>query len=120
VSGHVHRWTSKALSAALIALWTATLACAATAVTPAARCQRNHAPCCPRTDGQSCANAECARQAPSKSESRATQNQRECSAPIAVAALDVAHRLSPEPARELTEGVRFRAAVFRLKDDLRI
>jgi hypothetical protein len=37
-----------------------------------------------------------------------------------VAALDVVHRLSPEPARELTEGVRFRAAVFRLKDDLRI
>jgi hypothetical protein len=117
----LHRRTGSALIVVLIALWTATLACAANQVTPVAQCHRHEAPCCPHTDGQNCANSECAQQAPSKAENRAAQLQRERSLFVAAAvSLNVVRRFVAEPAQELSEGLRYRAAVFRLKDDLRI
>ena len=103
----------------LCVVWIATMAQAATAVTPAMHCQR-HMPCCPQgTNGESCSTARCTEQVPEKTEAqieRAPQNQAALMAiPDGAAMLAIA-----VPVWAQAAGLKFRAAVFHLKDDLRI
>jgi hypothetical protein len=112
----LHGRMVQVLTLALTAAWLATATCAATQQTPA---MHRHMPCCPpqaRTQG--CSTAQC-EQAPEKTEARSAEQ---------VATLLVAETVSFDWAvtpqvdalRKLTPGLRFAAAVFRLKDDLRI
>ena len=120
--GWLDRRTGRALALALSVLWVVTLAFADTAVTPAMHCQRGHMPCCPRSgNGESCSDARCTEQVPEKAEAQAgEEKQAEVEAVVPPAALDAAGRAAMQPVRELTAAFHYRAAVFRLKDDLRI
>lgn len=116
-----HRRCSKLLGLVLCVVWVATVAQADTAVTPAMHCQR-HMPSCPQGgNGESCSTARCTEQVPEKTEARverARENEGRGAAP-AIRDED-ARRPQAEPVREMTAGLQFCAAVFRLKDDLRI
>ena len=120
--GWFNRRGGKALAVAVAVLWIATLAFAETAVTPAMHCQRGHMPCCPQSsNGESCTSARCTEQAPEKAEAQVVQaDQEKGQAVVPPAEPEGARRFSPGPVRELTAGLHFRSAVFRLKDDLRI
>ena len=80
-------------------------------------------PCCPRAgNGESCSTARCTEQVPEKAEAQVVK-AREGEGAVALPPVRTdGMRASPvaEPVRELTSGLRFSAAVFRLKDDLRI
>src|ERR1035438_2994996 len=119
--GWLHGRTGRALTLALSAVWILTLAFADTAVAPAMHCQRSHMPCCPRSgDGESCSSARCREQVREKAESqmgKAKGGEAVCVPPARIAP---SSRSAQEPVRELTSGLRYRAPVFRLKDDLRI
>lgn len=110
----------KLLGVALAAVWLVTLACAETAVTPATLCLRHRMPCCPRsaTHGAQCSPLQCAEQAFQKSDARyAAEAPVVHRGPAPRAAIP---QPSLSPVRELMPGLCFRAAVFRLKGDLRI
>lgn len=119
--GWLHRRTGQALALALAAVWVATLAFADTAVTSAMHCQRGHMPCCPRSgNGESCSDARCTEQAPEKAEAQGVQaKEGESQAVVTPILADSASGFAPEPVRELTPGLHYRAPVFHLKDDLR-
>jgi hypothetical protein len=104
------------LTLALTAAWLATAACAAAQQTPG---MHRAMPCCPPQAGtQGCSTAQCA-QAPEKTE--AQSGAQVAISPIADAlSSDCAVTPRVEASRELTPGLRFAAAVFRLKDDLRV
>jgi hypothetical protein len=104
------------LTLALIAAWVAMAACAN--AQPAAAMHR-HMPCCPPQAGtQGCSPAQC-EQAPEKTERRS--GEQVATLPVAKAvSSDWAVMSRAESLQELTPGLRFAAAVFRLKDDLRI
>jgi len=118
--GSLHRRTYRSLALALSGIWICTLAMADTAVTPAMHCQRSHMPSCPRngSNGESCSGARCTEQVPEKSEAQAVKAKAEVA--TGSPRSDVSASSAPELIRELTSGLRFHAAVFRLKDDLRI
>lgn len=105
---------------ALAVVWVLAAASADAVVTPGPHCHKM--PCCPRSDGgtQECSSAQCTEQVPGKDDSESGTRE----APIASpATLLPAKAASPRPAiarRELTPGLCYTAAVFRLKDDLRI
>jgi hypothetical protein len=118
--GSLRRQTYRWLGLALSAVWVVTLPTADNAVTQAMHCQRSHMPCCPRNSGsgENCSGARCTEQVPEKSESQAAKAKTEAAARSP--RNDVSASSAPAPIRELTSGLRFHAAVFRLKDDLRI
>lgn len=118
--GSLHRRAYRSLALVLSAIWICTLAMAGTAVTPAMHCQRSHMPCCPRSggNGESCSGARCTEQVPEKSEAQAVKAKAE--AATRSPRSDLSASSAPAQIRELTSGLRFHAAVFRLKDDLRI
>ena len=116
-----HRRGLRLAALLLCVVWIATMAQAATAVTPAMHCQR-HMPCCPQgTNGESCSTARCTEQFPEKTEAqieRAPQNEGRAALP---AFRDGAAMLAiAVPVWAQAAGLKFRAAVFHLKDDLRI
>jgi hypothetical protein len=104
------------LTLALTAAWLAMVACADAHPTPALH---RSMPCCPPNAGtQECSLAQC-EQAPEKTEIRS--GDQAARLPVADAAdFERPVTLAAEALRELTPGLRFSAAVFRLKDDLRI
>jgi hypothetical protein len=119
--GWLHRRTYRALALVLAAVWIVTLAFADTAVTPAMHCQRGHMPCCPRgSDGENCSSARCTEQVPEKSEAQDAQAKEGEAVAVVPARMEAPGAFSPEPVLELTSGLHYQAAVFRLKDDLRI
>lgn len=71
---------------------------------------------------QSCSTAQCAEQVPEKVESQSAAKEDVGSSllPATVTATTVKARRFADPQRELTQGIRYSAAIFRLKDDLRI
>lgn len=89
-------------------------------MTPTMPCNGVAMPCCPPAGSGSaqCSGAQCDDAVPQKAEMRISAT----AAPqrVAIAIQDLLERPSPSPARELTSGLRFQKAVFRLKDDLRI
>lgn len=104
------------LTLALTTAWLATATCAATQQTPA---MDRHMPCCPPQAGtQGCPTAQC-EQAPKKTEAQSREQLTTLPVAEAVSA-DWAVTPRREALRELTPGLRFAAAVFRLKDDLQI
>ena len=119
VMSFLHGRMGRMLALALTVAWVATVACADAQQTPAMH--RHHMPCCPHDDAgtQGCSTAQCTVQAPEKKEVQSGEQ---------VVSLLVADAVSSDWAvtpragvlRELTPGLRFAAAVFRLKDDLRI
>ena len=110
------------LALALSAVWIVTLALADTAVTPAMHCQRGHMPCCPRSgNGESCCfRRRCTEQVPEKAEAQVVKAKEDEAVALLPVRIDAIGRSTAEPVRELTSGLRFSTAVFRLKDDLRI
>lgn len=113
---------ARALTLALTGLWLLTLGFADTAVTPAMHCQQGHMPCCPQSSsGESCSSARCAEQIPEKAEAQTEWTaQDEAQAIVPPAPPAGLQRSGREAVPELTAGLHFRIAVFRLKDDLRI
>lgn len=118
VMSFLHRRTGRILALALSVAWVATVACADAQPTAM---HRHHMPCCPQDDAGTpgCSTAQCAVQAPEKKEVQSGEQ---------VVNLPVADTVSSDWAvtpragvlRELTPGLCYAAAVFRLKDDLRI
>lgn len=107
---------SRTIALALTAAWVAMGVCAVAGQTPA---MHRNMPCCPPQAGtQGCSAAQC-EQAPEKTE--AQSGEQVATLPVADAVpSDFAGPPRAEALRELTPGLRFAAAVFRLKDDLRI
>lgn len=105
------------LALALSVAWVASIACAN--AQPAPVTPRHHMPCCPPDAGpKGCSTAQC-EQAPEKTE--AQSGEQVATSPVADAVpSDWAVTPRGEALREMTPGLRFAAAVFRLKDDLRI
>ena len=118
----LQRRIGRALVLALAGVWVVTLAFADTAVTPAMHCPRGHMPCCPRSgSGEGCSDARCTEQVPEKAEAQVVQaKEGEAQAAVLPVHLDGSDGSAWEPVRELTSGLHFQAAVFRLKDDFRI
>ncbi len=112
----LHGRMGRVLTPALIAAWLATAACAEAQQTPS---MHHHMRCCPPQAGpRGCSSAQC-EQAPEKTETQ--RGEQVGTLPVAGAVtFDWAVTPRAEALRELTPGLRFRAAVFRLKDDLRI
>jgi hypothetical protein len=110
------------LALTLAMVWVAAAASADVVLTPGMHCR--DMPCCPRSDGgmQSCSTAQCAEQVPEKAEGQsAPQREPKGAALIAIAAVPDGAAGSGADARpERMPGLRSSAAVFRLKDDLRI
>jgi hypothetical protein len=104
---------------ALCAAWIAAVACANAQPTPGMH--RHHMPCCPQDDAgtQCCSPAQCAVQAPKKTEAQSRDQVRTLLVADAVFS-DLAVTPRAGELREMTPGLRFAGAVFRLKDDLRI
>lgn len=101
-------------------VWVMTVASANTVLTPVMRC--HNMPCCPRSDGglQSCSTAQCAEQVPEKAEGQiAAKDLAAASLPPALLPRVALERAFEVPQQELTAGLRYSVAVFRLKDDLR-
>jgi hypothetical protein len=119
--GSLHWRAYRVLALGLSAVWVVTLATAGTAVTPAMHCQRSHMPCCPRSgNGESCSDARCTEQVPEKTEGQANQATEYEAVAVAPVRGEAQGRPRRVPMPELTLGLRYQAAVFRLKDDLRI
>jgi len=118
----LHTRLTRWLALALALVWVTAVASADVLQTPGdMRC--HDMPCCPRSDGgmQSCSTAQCAEQAPEKAESQsAAKEPIRASLPAMVAPADDSAGRVAVSRRELTLGLRHSAAVFRLKDDLRI
>lgn len=116
--GRGSRWLALVLAVA----WVSAVASADTLLTPSMHC--HHMPCCPRSDGgsQECSTAQCAEQVPEKAEAQSSAERQERAGQVAASAVPVGSAARPAvaAARELMPGLRFTAAVFRLKDDLRI
>lgn len=112
-----HGRMGQMLTLALTAAWLATAACADAQQTSAMH--RHHMPCCPAHAGTpGCSTAQC-EQPPEKTE--AQSGERVATLLVVDAPpTDWARTPRTEALWELTPGLRFRAAVFRLKDDLRI
>ena len=112
----LHGRVGQLLTLALTIAWLATIACA----DAQPGMHRHHMPCCPRDAGTpGCTTAQCAVQAPEKKEAKSDEHV----VNVALAdALPPDWSVTPRAGllRELTPGLRYRAAVFRLKDDLRI
>jgi hypothetical protein len=112
---------SRWLALAMAIVWVVAVASAEAVLTPAMHC--HDMPCCPRSDGgmQSCSTAQCAEQVPEKAEAQSAAKE-PVRVALSVAAMPAgagAPRLGIRQ-MELTPGLRPAAAVFRLKDDLRI
>lgn len=110
-------WTGRMLALALSAAWMASIACADAQQIPSMH--RHHMPCCPPTAGtQGCSAAQC-NQAPEKTE---FQSGKQLADMLVAEVVSTDWAATPRAGvlRELTPGLCFRAAVFRLKDDLRI
>jgi len=117
----LHPRISRWLALALAMVWVVAVASVDALVTPAMRC--HDMPCCPRSDRgmQNCSTAQCAEQVPEKAEGQSVAREPRRSPPAAaVAAATAVDRPSAAPHPEPTGGLRDSAAVFRLKDDLRI
>lgn len=111
-----HGRMGRMLTVALSAAWLATVTCADAKQIAAVH---RHMPCCPpQTRTQGCSTAQCD-QAPEKTEAWSSEQVARAPFAEAVHSGGTATRRM-EALRELTPGLRFRAAVFRLKDDLRI
>ena len=119
VMSFLHGRAGRMLTLALSAAWVSTVACANAQQTPAMH--RHNMPCCPRDDAgtQGCSTAQCAVQAPKKTEAQSGEQVVNLLVAQAVSS-DWAVTPRAEALRELTPGLRFAAADFRLKDDLRI
>jgi hypothetical protein len=106
----------RVLTLTLIAAWLGMTACAAVQQTPATH---RPMPCCPPQAGtRGCSASQC-EQAPEITEVQSGGHL--AALPVAKAAFsDWAVAPRTEAESELTPGLRFAAAVFRLKDDLRI
>lgn len=107
------------MSVALAAVWLMSLAVNA-AEMPAMRCERAHMPCCPVSghNGAHCSAVRCEAQSFQKAENRASV---EAAAWRSENHQEVAETNPVRPARrELHTGLRYRASVFGLKDDLRL
>lgn len=111
-----YRRVRRLLTLVLTIAWLATAACANAERIPEIH---RHMPCCPAQAGTpGCSTAQCGQ----------VLERTEIRSGARVANLPVAEGVSShwsvprsaESLRELTPGLRFRAAVFRLKDDLRI
>lgn len=102
-------------------MWMITVTAASAAVVPAMHCPAANMPCCPPSHSNTaqCLGSECIEQIPQKAEARLDA---QVSLERVPAAIVDAVQPSPSPAAapELHSGLRFQAAVFRLKDDLRI
>ncbi|MFZ0632298.1 MAG: hypothetical protein WA399_01415 [Acidobacteriaceae bacterium] len=117
----LHPRMSRWLALALAVVWVMAVASANVMLTPAMHC--HNMPCCPRSDGgmQSCSTAQCAEQVPEKAESQSAAKELDtASMPAALWPAVVAASRSAVPQQELTPGLRYSAAIFRLKDNLRI
>lgn len=104
--------TGRMLTVALSVAWLATAVCAAQ--TPATH---RPMPCCPPQAATQGCSAQC-EQAPEKTE--AQSGEQVAILPVADAVPFDGAAPRAEALWELTPGLRFAAAVFRLKDDLRI
>ena len=115
----LHRRTGRILALALSVAWVAAVVCADAQQTPAI--PRHHMPCCPQHDAGTpgCSTAQCAVQAPEKKEAQSGEQLVNLLAAEVVPS-DWAAAPRAGLLRELTPGLRYAAAVFRLKDDLRI
>ncbi len=117
----LHSRTSRWVTLALAVVWVSTVASADAVLTPVMHC--HNMPCCPRSDGgmQECSTAQCAEQTPERAESQAVAKEAGAtSSPATALPTEPAIPRLAAPRLELTQGLRFSAAVFRLKDDLRI
>ncbi len=116
----VHRRMQKLLTIALAAMWLATLACTDAAFASSQHFPHRRMPCCPRsgTPGAQCSPDQCAGGAFQKSDAgyagKAPALHR------TAAPLPSIPQPSLWSSRAWMPGLCFRAAVFRLKDDLRI
>lgn len=111
---------TRGVSLVLASVWLTTVLAACAAALPAMHCRGISMPCCPVNNSSraQCSGAECIDAIPQKSEPRsvvAAQSQ-----PATTEFEQLSQQPSPSPISELTQGLRFRSAVFRLKDDLRI
>lgn len=118
MGGGWHRRVARGIASGLAAVWMATGLAAGAAVTPAMHCHNGAMPCCPPAGSESaqCAGAQCTEAVPQKAET----GVRIDAPALPFAGATSSRQSSPSPICELTAGLRFQAAVFRLKDDLRI
>jgi len=110
----------QATAAIATALWMVTLVAACASIAPVMECHGMNLPCCPHSGSSSaeCAGVQCGEAIPQKPEARAVVAAQ---SPHAAAVLEqISEQPSPSPNSELTPGLRFRTAVFRLKGDFRI
>lgn len=117
----LHARITRWLALALALVWVTAVASADVVLTPGMHCR--DMPCCPRSDGgmQNCSTAQCAEQVPEKAESRSAATEPgTTSLLMAIVRPATVPRAAAAWRRELTQGLRNSAAVFRLKDDLRI
>ena len=108
-----------ALMMALCALWAGTPLVAALCAGSATHCER-HMPCCPQgSSNHSCTPYAC----PAETSQRAVKvRAQQIAAPVLIAVLAAPAAMPAQrvAVREMTAGLYFEPAVFRLKDDLRI
>jgi hypothetical protein len=120
VKALAHTRISRLLTLAVVALWLANVTAAGAAFAPAMHCHGANMPCCPPTSSSMarCLDSDCIEQVPQKAEAQLDPQPAALLIPAAL------QSVTPQPVHEplqlLHAGVRFQAAVFRLKDDLRI
>lgn len=116
----VHCRVLRLLTVFLAAVWVVTAVAAGAAVIPAMHCPAANMPCCPPSHSGTaqCLASECIEQIPQKAELRIDAQVQAVRIVAPMHAL--ATQPSPAPLQELHSGLRFHAAVLRLKDDLRI
>ena len=120
VTDRAYNQMLRLLTLALAAVWMITVTAAGAAVVPAMHCPANM-PCCPLSHSNTaqCVASECIEQIPQKAEARL-----DVQLPLEHAAAPIVGVVQPSPSPaavpELHPGLRFQAAVFRLKDDFRI
>lgn len=115
-----YRRMGRAAAGVATALWMVSLVAACASIAPVMECQGMTMPCCPHNGSGSaeCAVVPCSEAIPQKPEARAVAATH---LPYAAAEFErLSQQPSPSPNFELTPGLQFRSAVFRLKDDLRI
>lgn len=119
VTDRVHCRMPRLLTLTLVTVWMVTVTAAGAAVIPAMHCPAGNMPCCPpHSSTAQCVASECIEQIPQRAEARLdVQVQAVRNAPLME---DAAMQPSATLLRELSPGLRSHAAVFRLKDDLRI
>src|SRR5579863_9965988 len=109
------------LMLALCAMWAATPLVAEFCASAAPECHRHvQMPCCPPSGGShNCSPTLCPAQASQRAVRTRTVRDIAKAQPLP-APIRTASRTRPAPVRELSEGLHYAPAVFRLKDDLRI